>query len=114
MSEHDPIDLSPLAPDGARWDAIVTGTAAGVRAVLEARVGTKSDPIILLASWRRRVLAAAAAILAVLIPAEIAMEARESRRAPAHQLAVRSAMWAASQEAPSGSEILRALGEPAP
>ena len=114
MSEHDPIDLSPLAPGGARWDAIVAGTAAGVHAVLEARAGTKSDPIVLLASWRRRVLATAAAILAILIPVEFAMEARESRREPVHQLALRSAVWAASSEAPTGSEILRALAGPTP
>ena len=114
MTDHDALDLSALAPESRRWQSVVDGTAAGIDAALRARAERAQDPIGLIASWRRPLLAGAAALVVLLTAAEFALEAREGREAAAQRLAARSAAWAAGERAPSAGEILRALAEPRP
>jgi hypothetical protein len=114
MTDPDPLDLSALAPDRRRWQAVMDGAAAGIDAALRARAVRAHDPFGLIASWRRPLLAGAAMTIVLLTAAELALEAREGREAAAQRLAARSAAWAAGESAPSASEILRVLAEPAP
>ena len=114
MTDHDPLDLSALAPDHRRWQSVVEGTASGIESVLRARAERGHDPFGLIASWRRPLLAGAAALVLLVTAAELALEAREGRDAAAQRLAARSAAWATSEQAPSATEILRVLGEPGP
>ncbi len=110
MNDIDPMDLSPLGPEGSRhWQSILDGTAGDIDTVLEARHRHRNDAIVVIAGWRRPLLAAAAAVLAVLVPAEMALEAREARQDSIQLLAASSATWVASRQAPSGSEILRVI-----
>jgi hypothetical protein len=114
MTDHDPLDLSALAPDLRRWQSVVDGISAGIDAVLRARAERAHDPFGLIASWRRPLLAGAAAMVLLVTAAELALEAREGREAAVQRLAARSAAWATGEQAPSASEILRVLGEPGP
>ena len=103
----DKIDFSPLEPRD--WDRVSARTMSRVEAVLEDRMSRADDPLALIASWSRSVLAAAAVILAVVIPAEIALELRESRAEPVHRLASLSVEAVQRDEPLSGSEILRTI-----
>jgi hypothetical protein len=114
MTDHDPLDLSALAPDRRRWEAVVTGTSAGIDSVLRARAERVHDPFGLIASWRRPLLAGAAAMVVLVTAAELALEAREGREAAVQRLAARSPAWASGERAPSAGEILRVLAEPGP
>ena len=107
MSEHQQIDLSALEPRD--WGAITARTMDRVDAVLASRLAAADDPFTLIASWRRSVLAAAAVILAVVIPAEIALEIRERRAEAVHRLATLSVESVQRHEPLSGSEILRTI-----
>jgi hypothetical protein len=114
MTDHDPIDFSALEPERARWESIVQATRTGLDAALEAREDRARDPIGVIAGWRRPVLAAATLLVALLIPAELMLEAREARAESIHRLAVRSAAWVAGARTPTGAEILRVIAEPLP
>jgi hypothetical protein len=56
-------------------------------------------------------LAAAAAVIAVLVPAEFLLEERELRAEAAHRLATVSITWVERDRSPSGAEILRTIAE---
>ena len=107
------VDLTSLDPtaDPGRWEAFVETTLARVDRVLDARRASENDAFWLIARWRRQLLAAAAVLLAVLVPAEYLLEQRESRAEAAHRLATVSISWVERKRGPSGVEILRTIAE---
>ena len=109
--EFDRVDLSPLDPlrDPPRWQSLVDATLARVDVALEERARRQDDALVLIASWRRTLLVAAAVLLAVLIPLEIALEVRESRAEAISRLASVSAAWVSQGQTPTGTDILRAI-----
>lgn len=111
--DTDKVDLSALDPtaDPGRWESFVEATLARADRVLDARRAAENDAFWLIARWRRPLLAAAAVFLAVLVPAEFLLEARESRAEAAHRLATVSITWAERNQGPSGAEILRTIAE---
>jgi hypothetical protein len=113
MIDDEKLDLSALDPgrDSARWQTVVDETLRRVDAVLAKRSRREVDAFDLIASWRRSLVAAAAVVLAVLIPAEIALEIRESRAEAIHRLAVLSASSAHRQQSPAAVEILRTIAD---
>jgi len=113
MMDSDKFDLSPLDPmrDPSRWQSVVGATLTRVDAAMQRRAQRSDDAFGLIASWRRPLLVAAAALLAILIPAEISLENRETLAEAAHRLASVSVSWAFNNETPSGAEILRAIAE---
>jgi hypothetical protein len=112
MNDDERIDFTALEPRD--WDAVTSRTMSRIEGVLQARSARTDDPIVLIASWRRPVLAAAAVILAVIIPAEIALEARESRVEAVRRLVSLSVEAVQRDELLSGSEILRTIAPRAP
>jgi hypothetical protein len=113
MIDDEKLDLSALDParDPTRWQAVVDATLRRVDVVLAHRSMREIDAFDLIASWRRSLVAAAAVVLAVLIPAEIALEIRESRAEAIHRLAVLSASSAQHHQAPTAAEILRTIAD---
>ncbi|HEX6587417.1 MAG TPA: hypothetical protein VF039_00230 [Longimicrobiales bacterium] len=109
MSEIDerPIDLSALDPerDAGRWDALVAATVARADAALAARSRSALDTI---AGWSRPLLLAAALLVALLVPAEMLLDARERRAEQVQRLVTISVDWSRG-DAPTGSELARAL-----
>jgi hypothetical protein len=112
MNDPDRLDLSALDPlrDPGHWRAVVDETLARVNIVL-ARRAQREDPFTLIASWARPVLLAAATILALLVPAKLALEAREAKAERVRRLVALSAQLASDAPTPSGAEFVRALGE---
>ncbi|HEX9939064.1 MAG TPA: hypothetical protein VGB15_18120 [Longimicrobium sp.] len=102
------VDLSALDParDADRWRALMGATLARVDDVLLHR---RQDPLALIAGWRRPLLAAAAAALLVLVPAEVALERREPRVKTVRGLVAVSTAWAHEGRAPTGAELLQAM-----
>ena len=118
MRDDGAIDLSALDPerDPERWEAYLAATLRRVDVVLERRAAAEraADPWAHIAAWARPVLLAAAAALAVLVPMELAMEAREERAERVERLVALSAGWDPGETPPSGSDFLRALTEEGP
>jgi hypothetical protein len=106
--EHDPVDLSTLDADAARWQRVVGATLLRVDAVLEARQRAQ-DPLTLIASWRRPVLVAAGIAVAILVPVELVLEVREARAEQVEALVTLSAELVQTGSPPSGAEFVRAL-----
>ncbi len=111
--DDERLDLSALDPmhDPERWRSFAAATMSRVDGVLLDRRARADDPLFLIAAWRKPLLAAAAILLAALIPAEVALEMRESRLEAAHRLAVVSVEWVESARTPSGAEILSTIAE---
>lgn len=109
MIENEKLDLSALDP--ARWKAVIDETLERVYAKLDERSKCEDDAFDLIVRWRRMLIAAAAVVLAVLIPAEFALEARESREEAIHRLAILSAASVQRHQSPSAAEILRTIAE---
>ena len=109
MMDDDRLDLSALAPDPERWPAVMAETLRRVDATLTEGVRA-DDPLLVIAAWRRRLLFAAAASLAILVPVEIMLERREARHAPVERLVAASGL----QGGATGADFLRALGREAP
>jgi len=111
--ETEKMDLSALDPmrEPERWQRVVEATLARAERVVDARRDSANDAFWLIANWRRRLIAAAAVVIAALIPAELALEVRESRLEAVHRLATVSVSWVERDVTPSGAEILRALAE---
>lgn len=109
MTDDRRLDLSALDPerDPRRWRAVVEGTLARVDGVLLARA--RPDPLSLIAGWRRPLLAAAAGAVLALVPVEVLLERRESRREPLQGMVSVSTTWAQEGRAPTGAELLRAI-----
>ena len=105
-----PVDLGALDPmrDELHWRSVINATMARVDVVLAART-RRDDPLDLIASWRRPLLAAAAAVVMVLVPVEVALERREARAEPIERLVEISSDWAGGRR-PAGADFLRALG----
>lgn len=103
----DPIDLSALdtSRDGGRWDEAVQRTMQRVEAVLLARA-QRDDPFSLIARWRRPVLAAVAAVVVVVLPAEWALERREEGAERVRSLAQLSGEALRGGRPPTGAELL--------
>jgi hypothetical protein len=110
MDDETRLDLSPLDPgaDPVAWREFLARTQQRVDAVLTEREGPEG-PMLVIASWRRRLLLAAAAALAMLVPAEIVLELRETRAERVQRLVAVSTHWGATP--PTGAEFLRALSE---
>ena len=110
MSDDARVDLSALDPmeDPARWQRVLDDVQRRVDAVLAERSG-QARPLIVIASWRRRLMLAAAVVIAVLVPAELALEAREEEQERVRRLVAVSVLW--DDGRPTGAEFLRALGE---
>ena len=106
--DERPVDLSALDParDPARWRTVVGATLSRVDGVLLDR---RQDPLALIAGWRRPVLAAAAGILLLLVPVELALERRETRVKTVRGLVAVSTAWTLEGRAPTGAELLRAM-----
>jgi hypothetical protein len=109
--DNERLDLSPLDPmrDQPRWESFVNATLKRVDRALDQREEQRDDAFLLIASWRRPLLAAAAVLVAVLIPAEIALEIRESRAEKISRLASVSVVWARSEQPPKAADILRVI-----
>lgn len=110
MNEHERLDLSALDPmrHPDHWHAFVGATLLRVDAAL---AGRAPDPLSLIASWTRPLLAAAAAALVLLLPVELALEAREAHAEQVQRLVALSSRWAQGETPPSGADFLRALAE---
>ena len=103
-------DFSALDPesDEVRWRALVNGVVERAAAVIEARAD-RDDPTTLIASWRRPILLAAAAAVALLVPVEFLLERREFDLQRAHALATRTVAWATATAGPTAADILRGM-----
>ena len=101
-----PLDLSALDPerDAERWRALLDATVRRANDAVSVRAET---PVQLIASWSRPLLLAAAMLTALLVPVELVLERRETRTEQVRRLAQLSA---ARDGAPSGSDIVQALG----
>lgn len=104
MTGDDRLDLSALAPDPERWPGVVAETLRRVDTILTEAVRA-DDPLLVIAAWRRRLLFAAAASLAILVPVEIMLERKEARHAPVERLIAVSGI----QGKATGADFLRAL-----
>lgn len=105
----DRIDFSSLEPDSERWREGVRATLRRVDEVLQRR--SRETALSLIVRWRRVVLAAAAVVVAVVIPTEWLLERRERSAGQVHTL-VRFANQALHGDAgPTGAE-LRHLASP--
>jgi hypothetical protein len=111
--DNDKVDLRVLDPaaDPGHWRSFLEATLARADRVLEARREAENDAFWLIAKWRRPLLAAAAMLLAAVVPAEFLLERRESRAEAAHRLATVSAAWVERDQGPTGAEILRTIAE---
>ena len=107
MSGEERLDLSALDParDPERWERVVAEALARVDAVLPHTRGALST----IAAWRRPLLIAAAVTLALLVPVELALEAREPRVEQVRRLVSLSVDWGRGAYPPSVSDFLRAL-----
>jgi hypothetical protein len=105
------IDFSPLATtaDPDRWNSAVERTLARIADVLQ-QPRVPPDPLFLIAGWIRPILAAAAVVIAILIPAEIALESREENRERVDRL-VQLTSRLSGDQALTAAEFVRALGE---
>ena len=112
MDEHEPVDLSPLDPmqEPDRWRAIVDATMLRVDEVFASQ---PEDALALIASWRRRLIMAAAVAIALLLPVEFVLEKRESVAEQIQVLVRLSTRSALGEGLPSGAELSRALGSDA-
>lgn len=108
MTDHDRLDLSALDPtrDPEHWERVMAATLVRVDAVLSRRI---DDPFTAIAVWKRPLLVAAAATLALLVPVELALELRESRAEQVERLVSLSSSWEDGGRPPSGAAFLRAL-----
>jgi len=113
MRDDDRLDLTALDPaeNPRRWEAIVDGTLRRVDAALAERT-RREDPMVVIASWRRGLLLAAAASLGILVPTEVLLEMREARQERVQRLVAVSSHWGATP--PTGADFLRALGRELP
>ena len=103
----DRIDFSALAP-GARWEAGVQRTLRRVEGVLPERA-RGDDPFAFIAQWRRPLLAAAAAVIALLVPVEWALERRETGAERVRSLVQLSAEAVRGEPGPTGAQLLSAV-----
>jgi len=103
----DRIDLSALAArqEDGHWDAVMHRTLQRVEGVLGSRARSE-DPFAFIARWRRPLLAAAAAIIAVLIPVEWALERREAGVERVRDLVQLSGQAVRGAQSPTGAELL--------
>ena len=106
MNENERLDLSALQPDAQRWHLAVDATMQRVDDVLARRI---ADPIVTIAGWYRPLLIAASIVLALLIPVELALEAREARAEQVDRLVTLSVDLQRAETPPSSAEFLRAL-----
>ena len=110
MSDIDerPIDLSALdaRADQAAWDALVRQTVARAEQAIATR---PQSPTHVIAGWSRPLLAVAAVLVALLVPVEVALEARERRAEQVERLVTLSVGWGSGRMAPSAADLSRAL-----
>ena len=104
--DRDRLDLSALAPPDDHWQAVLAATLA--RAELELRP-RRADPLLLISCGTRPLLAAAAVLLALLVPVEIALERGERRAEQVGRLVALSTGLAHGGELPTGAELARVL-----
>ena len=111
MRDDEQLDLSSLDPmhDAGHWDAVIQRTMARVAPTLRERAD--GAPLVVIGGWVKPVLAAAAVLLALLVPAELALEAREVRVERVERLVTLSAAWQPTDPPPSGAEFVRVLAE---
>ena len=107
-NDEVPIDLSALAAEEARWEALLRATTARAEHALAQR---RLTPIDVIASWRTPLLAAAALVVALLVPVELVLERREARAGQIERLVTLSAEHASADALPTGSQIRQALTE---
>jgi len=109
MMDDRRVNLSALDParDPGRWRAVMEATLTRVDGVLLHRA--RPDPLALIADWRRPLLAMAAAAVLLLVPVEVALERRESRRETVRGLVDVSTAWAQEGRTPTGAELLRVV-----
>lgn len=108
MSEPDKVDLSVLSPtmEPEHWDRVMAATLIRVDAVLARRAEVF---LVTIAGWTRPLLIAAAALLMLLVPVEVALEKRESGVEQIERLVALSVEWDRGESPPSGAEFVRAL-----
>jgi hypothetical protein len=106
------VDLTALDPmrEPARWAALLERTLGRLDAVLEERM-RRDDPLLLIATWRKPLLAVAAAVILALIPMELALERRDTRAERVERLVALS-HWLVATQWPTGADFRRALGGP--
>jgi hypothetical protein len=110
MRNPDAVDLSALEAEPREWQALRAATLEQVNRVLDRRL-TSSDPLSLLASWKRPILTAVALLFVVLIPVEFALELREGKAAPMQALVQASGEAAWGGQPPArAAELLRVVG----
>jgi hypothetical protein len=106
--DNDRLDLSALAAraDAEHWDRVLAATRLRVDAAVTRRA---HDPLATIAGWTRPLLVAAGTALLVLLPVEIALEAREARTEQVQRLVALSADVLHAGAAPSATDFLGAL-----
>lgn len=112
MDEHRPVDFSALDPmqEPEHWQTVVDTTLQRVDNVFAA---SPENALMLIASWRRRLVLAAAIAIALLVPVEFVLEKRESAVEQIQILVRLSTRSALGEGPPSGAELSRALGSDA-
>jgi hypothetical protein len=70
------IDFSALDPErnSGQWQSVVDAMLSRIDIAMDERGRASNDPLMTIAGWSREVLIAAAAALAILIPAELALD----------------------------------------
>lgn len=109
MNDDDRLDLSALDPlrEPDRWRAVLETTRMRTEAVVAARAG---DPFWTIAAWSRPILVAVSVAIALLVPVEIVLEAREPRVEQVERL-VELSSELDERGPPSAEEFVRALSE---
>ncbi|HET7276183.1 MAG TPA: hypothetical protein VFI91_13525 [Longimicrobiaceae bacterium] len=107
--DEERIDLTPLDPAflPSHWPKTVAATQVRIDAVLLERERLR-DPLTTIAGWMKPLLVAAAVVIAILIPVEIALERAENRSEQVQQLVGLSTDWAQGHQL-TGADLLRVL-----
>ena len=115
MTDPERFDLSPLDPneDPVRWEAHTRETLRRVDGVMRQR-DASDEALVVIAGWMKPVLLAAGVLLAILIPTEIALEARENRLERVARLVALSSGSLRADAPPSGQDFVRALARRTP
>ena len=106
-AEH--VDLSALGMSESQWQSLYDGTMARIEGN-PAFSERRNDPVTVVSGWQRPILAAAAILVAILIPVEFALEMRERNLERIQALAHVSSDVARGLRPPSAAELLKAIG----
>lgn len=108
MNDDDRVDLSALKLTHSEFESFLDSTLARADDNLRMR-RRQGDLALIVTGWRREILAAAAILIAILIPVEIALELREQPGQRIATLAQASADAARGLRQLSPTDLLKAV-----